>query len=163
MLWTLGCVGSVRRVSESKREVRNFINGESVDSADGRRLDLVDPTTGEVFGSSPISSAEDVDRAYAAASTAFETWRDTTPSERQRMMLKFADALEERAEEIIAAECQNTGKPIEMTRTEEMPPSLDQIPSSPAPPACSRDAARGSTWPGTRPTSVVSRWASSAR
>src|ERR1700712_5300731 len=110
-----------------KRDVKNFINGELVDAADGRRLDLIDPTSGEVFGSSPISSAEDVDGAYRAASTAFESWRDSTPSERQRALLKFADAIEERAEEIIAAECQNTGKPIEMTRTEEIPPAVDQI------------------------------------
>src|ERR1700712_1785671 len=110
-----------------KRDVKNFINGESVDAADGRRLDLVDPTTGEVFGSAPISSPEAVDSAYRAASRAFETWRDTTPSERQRMLLKLADAMEERAEDIIAAECQNTGKPIELTRTEEIPPALDQI------------------------------------
>src|ERR1700712_604923 len=110
-----------------KRDVKNFINGESVDAADGRRLDLVDPTTGEVFGSAPISSPEAVDSAYRAASTAFESWRDTTPSERQRMLLKFADAMEDRAEEIIAAECQNTGKPIELTRTEEIPPAVDQI------------------------------------
>ena len=110
-----------------KRQVQNFIDGKSVDAADGRRLDLVDPTTGEVFGSSPISSAEDVDRAFNAAANAFESWRDTTPSERQKALLKFADALEERAEDLIAAECQNTGKPIELTRSEEMPPSIDQI------------------------------------
>jgi betaine-aldehyde dehydrogenase len=110
-----------------KRSVRNFINGESVQARDGRTTDLVDPATGEVFGSAPLSGAEDVDAAYAAASSAFETWRDSTPSERQRALLKFADALEDRAEEIIAAECQNTGKPIELTRTEEMPPAIDQI------------------------------------
>jgi betaine-aldehyde dehydrogenase len=110
-----------------KRQVQNFIDGKSVDAADGRRLDLVDPTTGEVFGSSPISGAEDVDRAFTAAANAFESWRDTTPSERQKALLKFADALEERADDLIAAECQNTGKPIELTRSEEMPPSIDQI------------------------------------
>ena len=110
-----------------KRTVSNFINGAKVDAKDGRRLDLVDPTSGEVFGTAPLSGQEDVDAAYAAASQAFESWRDSTPSERQRALLKFADAMEERAEEIIAAECQNTGKPIELTRTEEMPPSLDQI------------------------------------
>src|SRR5206468_11192154 len=104
-----------------------FINGEKVDAKDGRRLDLVDPTSGEVFGSAPVSGQADVDAAYAAASTAFESWRDSTPSERQRALLKFADAMEDRAEEIIAAECQNTGKPIELTRSEEMPPALDQI------------------------------------
>ena len=109
------------------RTIQNFIDGKLVDAADGRRSDLIDPTTGEVFGSAPVSSAEDVDTAYRAASAAFETWRDTTPSERQRMLLKFADAMEARAEDIIEAECQNTGKPVELTRSEEMPPALDQV------------------------------------
>jgi len=109
------------------RTIQNFVDGKLVDAADGRRSDLIDPTTGEVFGSAPVSSAEDVDTAYRAAGAAFETWRDTTPSERQRMLLKFADAMEARAEDIIEAECQNTGKPVELTRSEEMPPALDQI------------------------------------
>jgi betaine-aldehyde dehydrogenase len=109
------------------RSVQNFIDGKSVDAVDGRRDDLINPATGEVLGSAPVSGPEDVDAAYRAAANAFETWRDTTPAERQRAMLKFADALESRAEEIIAAECENTGKPIELTRTEEMPPALDQI------------------------------------
>ena len=109
------------------RTIQNFVDGKLVDAADGRRSDLIDPTTGEVFGSAPVSSAEDVDTAYRAASAAFETWRDTTPSERQRMLLKFADAMEARAEDIIEAECQNTGKPVELTRSEEMPPALDQV------------------------------------
>ena len=110
-----------------KRTVQNFINGESVAAKDGRTSDLIDPSTGEVFGSAPVSGEADVDAAYAAAATAFESWRDSTPSERQRALLKFADAMEARADEIIAAECQNTGKPIELTRSEEIPPALDQI------------------------------------
>jgi betaine-aldehyde dehydrogenase len=114
-------------VAASNRNVQNFIDGKHVDAADGRRIDLVDPSTGEVFGSAPLSGPEDVDAAYRAASSAFATWRDSTPSERQRALLKFADAMEERAEEILAAECQNTGKPIELTRSEEIPPALDQI------------------------------------
>ena len=110
-----------------KRTVQNFINGESVAAKDGRTSDLIDPSTGEVFGSAPVSGEADVDAAYAAAASAFESWQDSTPSDRQRALLKFADAMEARAEEIIAAECQNTGKPIELTRSEEIPPALDQI------------------------------------
>jgi betaine-aldehyde dehydrogenase len=109
------------------RSVQNFIAGKQVDAADGRRADLIDPSTGEVFGSAPVSGAEDVDRAYAAAADAFESWGQTTPSERQRALLKFADAMEARADEIVAAESENTGKPLELTATEEMPPALDQI------------------------------------
>ncbi len=110
-----------------KRHLRNFINGESVDSADGRTSDLVDPSTGEVFGTAPISSAEDVDRAYKAAATAFESWRDTTPSQRQKAMLDIADTLEAHADELVALESQNTGKAIAVTMSEEIPPMIDQI------------------------------------
>ena len=49
------------------RSVSNFINGESVPAADGRTLDVTNPATGEVYLTSPLSGAEDVDRAYAAA------------------------------------------------------------------------------------------------
>jgi len=107
------------------RHVQNFIDGGSVDAA--KRADLIDPASGEVFGSAPVSGTEEVDAAYRAAARAFESWRDVTPADRQRALLRFADAIEERAEELIAAECQNTGKPIELTRTEELPPAVDQI------------------------------------
>ena len=109
------------------RTVQNFINGTSVDAADGRRADLTDPATGEVFATAPASGETDVDTAYRAAATAFDSWRDATPSDRQRALLSFADALEARADEVLAAECENTGKPLELTRTEELPPALDQI------------------------------------
>jgi betaine-aldehyde dehydrogenase len=109
------------------RVIQNFIDGKLVDSADGRRADLVDPSTGEVFSTAPVSSAEDVDRAFAAAATAFEKWRDTTPSERQRALERFADALEARADDLVAAESQNTGKPVQLTLDEEIPPMVDQV------------------------------------
>ena len=110
-----------------KTVLRNFVGGEHVDTAEGRRADLVDPSTGEVFGSAPVSGPEDVDRAYAAASSAFETWRDVTPAERQRALLRFADAVEEHADELVALESQNTGKPLGLTSSEEIPPMVDQI------------------------------------
>ncbi|HEU5265177.1 MAG TPA: gamma-aminobutyraldehyde dehydrogenase [Jatrophihabitans sp.] len=110
-----------------KRMVQNFVDGKAVEAQDGRRSDLIDPSTGEVFGSAPVSGEADVNAAYAAAGKAFETWRDSTPSERQLALLKFADAIEAHAEDLIAAECQNTGKPIELMRSEEIPPAVDQI------------------------------------
>jgi betaine-aldehyde dehydrogenase len=109
------------------RVIQNFVDGKFVDAADGRRAELIDPSTGEVFGSAPVSAAEDVDRAYAAAAVAFETWRDSTPSQRQTALLKFADAVEAHADDLVAAESQNTGKPIALTRTEEIAPMVDQL------------------------------------
>ncbi|GAA1816817.1 gamma-aminobutyraldehyde dehydrogenase [Planosporangium flavigriseum] len=110
-----------------KRVLHNFIDGSSVAPADGRYSDLIDPSTGEAFASAPISGPADVDRAMRAAEKAFETWRDTTPAERQRALLKIADAIEARADEFIAAESQNTGKPLAMMESEEIPPAVDQI------------------------------------
>lgn len=109
------------------RVLKNFINGQLVDAADGQTTDLINPTTGEVFAKAPLSSNEDVNRAYAAATTAFESWRETTPSERQAMLLKIADIFEAHGEELVALESENTGKPIPVTMSEELPPMLDQI------------------------------------
>src|SRR3954468_16355303 len=106
---------------------RNIINGEVVDAADGSTYDLVNPATGEVYAAAPASKEEDVDRAMKAAEAAFEAWGDTTPSERQKALLKMADALEARADEFVRVESQNTGKPIQLTADEELPPCVDQI------------------------------------
>ena len=109
------------------RTLRNFVGGEQVDTADGRTYELVNPATGEVFARAPLSGEEDVERAFRAAEQAFETWRDTTPSERQMAMLRIADAIEERAEELVRAESENTGKPFGLTMEEEIPAGVDQI------------------------------------
>jgi betaine-aldehyde dehydrogenase len=107
--------------------LRNFVDGAHVEPADGRYADLVDPSTGEVFAAAPVSGAADVDRAMTAAAKAFETWRDTTPSERQAALLKLASAIEARADDLLDAECRNTGKPRGLTESEEIPPMVDQI------------------------------------
>jgi betaine-aldehyde dehydrogenase len=110
-----------------KRVLRNFVGGTYVEPVEGGYADLVDPTTGEVFAAAPVSGAADVDAAMAAAATAFETWRDTTPSERQRALLRIADAIESRVDDLLSAECRNTGKPRGLTASEEVPPMVDQI------------------------------------
>ena len=113
----------------SRIHVEAIINGEPAAPVHGRYADLIDPCTGEVFASAPVSSAEDVDAAMAAAAAAaaFETWRETTPSERQRALLKIADAVEAHADELVALESRNTGKPLGLTSSEELPPAIDQL------------------------------------
>jgi betaine-aldehyde dehydrogenase len=109
------------------RSIKNFVNGEHVDPAEGRFYEVTNPATGEVFAQAPASGKEDVDRAYKAAEKAFEGWRDATPATRQLALFRIADALEERAEEIVRAESENTGKPIGLTMEEEIPMAVDQI------------------------------------
>jgi betaine-aldehyde dehydrogenase len=88
---------------------------------------VINPSTGEVFTTAPVSREAEVTAAFAAASDAFEKWRDTTPAERSLALLKIADTIEEKAEELVAVESQNTGKPIALTLSEEIPPMVDQI------------------------------------
>jgi betaine-aldehyde dehydrogenase len=109
------------------KKLNNFINGKSVESSSGETTSLVNPATGQPFATAPKSNAADIDAAFKAASDAFVDWRDSTPSQRQRALLKIADAIEERADEVIAIECENTGKPISLTTSEEVPPMVDQI------------------------------------
>ncbi len=109
------------------KKLSNFINGKSVDSTSGETTTLINPATGQPFATAPKSNAADIDAAFKAASDAFVDWRDSTPSQRQRALLKIADAIEERADEVIAIEVENTGKPVSLTTSEEVPPMVDQI------------------------------------
>ena len=109
------------------RVLQNFINGEYVEAQSGQTAPLIDPSTGEVFAEAPLSGEADVDAAMRAAERAFDTWRDATPSERGRALLKIADAVEDKADELVRAESQNTGKPLGLTRSEEIGPMVDQI------------------------------------
>ncbi len=105
----------------------NFVDGKFTHTAAGRTSDVVDPSTGQAYARAPVCEAADVDAALRAAARAFETWRDTTPAQRSLALLKFADAIEARAEDLVQAESRNTGKPIEMTRTDEVPPLADEL------------------------------------
>jgi betaine-aldehyde dehydrogenase len=109
------------------RRLQNFIGGEYRDAEDGPVAPLIDPSTGEPFAEAPVSGAADMDRALAVAAEAFTTWRRTTPSERSLALIRIADALEARAEDLVRAECENTGKPFQLTMDEEIPPMVDQI------------------------------------
>ncbi len=111
----------------SPRVLRNFVNGQYVEAQTDARADIVSPVTAQVVATAPISTAHDVDAAYAAASNAFQEWGQTTPSERQAALLKFADEIERRADEFVKLEAENTGKPHALTASEEMPPMVDQI------------------------------------
>ncbi len=111
----------------ASRVISNLIDGERVPSASGRTSDLVNPSTGEVFAQAAVSDGADVDAAFAAAERAFAGWRDSTPSERQAALLGIADVLQAHADELVALESENTGKPIAVTASEEIPPMIDQI------------------------------------
>ena len=99
--------------------IKNVIDGALCAAQDGRVSDVIDPSTGKSYDVAALSGAGDVDAAYAAATRAFRTWRRTTPAERQRALLALAAALEARTDDLVAAEVENTGKPVALTRSEE--------------------------------------------
>ena len=109
------------------KTLQNFVNGKKVSATSDKVQDLINPATGEVFAKAPVSNAADVDKAMKAAAGAFEIWKESTPGERQKAINKIADAIEARSEELIGIESENTGKPIAVTRAEEIGPMLDQI------------------------------------
>ena len=104
----------------------NFIDGARSTAADGA-ADLVSPVTEEVYATAIESGPEQVDEAFQAARTAFSTWRDSTPAERQLALFRIADAIEARADEFAALESQDTGKPLASLVEDEILVSVDQI------------------------------------
>lgn len=114
-------------MSTSPRALRNFIDGAYADAQTDATQDIVNPSTGQVVAKAPVSSAADVDAAYTAAERAFGEWGQTTPGERQEALLKFADAIEKRADDFVKLEAENTGKPYALTSTEEVPVMVDQL------------------------------------
>ncbi len=103
-----------------------FIGGKWSDSSSGDDQEIINPATGKVIAHVPKGTAEDVDRAVAAAKKAYdEVWFDTTPRERSEMLLKLADVILEHGEELASMESENVGKPRATTLSEEIPPTAD--------------------------------------
>ena len=105
----------------------NYINGKEVAAQDGRTTPVIDPVTGKQYANAALSGPADVDSAMKAAADAFESWKHSTPSVRQKAINDIADAMEANMTELIEAEIENTGKPRSITFSEEVPPMMDQI------------------------------------
>ena len=105
---------------------KNLINGELVDAASGRLLDVIEPATGQVLARVPASDADDVDAAVTSAENAFRSFKRTTPGERAEMLLALAARIEEHAEHLAYLEARNVGKPLPVAR-EELPLVVDNL------------------------------------
>ncbi|MFD6949035.1 gamma-aminobutyraldehyde dehydrogenase [Nocardiopsis sp. TSRI0078] len=107
--------------------LQNFVNGEFVDAHGQGSIDVVNPSDGCTVAVSPVSDQVDVDSAFTAAREAFGSWKDVTPGERQRLLLKLADAVEAHADEIVEAQHRNTGQPRWMISQEEIGMGVDHL------------------------------------
>src|SRR4249919_798095 len=110
-----------------KTKLRNFIGGKAVDPVEGRTEDIVNPATGSPIAEAPLSTKPDVDAAAAAAKQAFPGWAATPPGERARALLRMADLIEERGEEIADLEAADAGKPRSAVIEDEVPVMADQL------------------------------------
>jgi betaine-aldehyde dehydrogenase len=113
--------------SPSLHELANFVGGRHVAAQGGEKTAVLNPSTGEAYASAPLSRDVDVDAAFAAAAAAFPAWRDATPAERSLALLRIADTIAAHADELVRIECEDTGKPVAVTKSEEIPPLVDQI------------------------------------
>jgi 1-pyrroline dehydrogenase len=113
-------------VSTTVSKHQNFVGGEWVDASGGETMEVLNPATGETIAEVPRSSAEDVNKAVAAAKKALPEWLETTPGERAEMLLKLADALDEHGDEIAELESRNVGKPLSYAK-DEIPVATDNI------------------------------------
>jgi 1-pyrroline dehydrogenase len=98
-------------VSVSVTQQKQFIGGEFVESESGETMEVLNPATGEVIAEVPRGTAEDVEKAVAAARKAWDEWQQKTPKDRMELLLKLADVIDENAEELARLESLNVGKP----------------------------------------------------
>ena len=97
---------------------RMLIGGQWVEALSGRTFDSVNPATGKVIAQLAEGGAEDIDRAVAAARTAFEgPWSKFKPFDRQALMLNIADTFERHFDDLCVLETLDMGAPIARTRT----------------------------------------------
>jgi aminomuconate-semialdehyde/2-hydroxymuconate-6-semialdehyde dehydrogenase len=101
--------------------ILNFIDGEFVEPQSGRYLDNIEPATGKPYSQVPDSGKEDVDRAVAAAEKAFPDWSKMPAHKRSQILLRIADFIERDLEKFARAESIDTGKPVTLARTLDIP------------------------------------------
>ena len=113
-------------MSTAMKRHEMFIGGRWESSSGGEYQEVVNPATGKVIAKVPKGTAEDVDKAVAAARKAFdEVWFESTPRERSEALLKLASAIETHGDELAHLESENVGKPLAPTLSEEIPPIVD--------------------------------------
>jgi aminomuconate-semialdehyde/2-hydroxymuconate-6-semialdehyde dehydrogenase len=108
-------------VHTERPQIRNFIDGQFAEPVGGKYLDNIEPATGKPYSEVADSDARDVDLAVAAAEKAFADWSRTPAAQRSRILLRVADLIERDLEKLARAESIDTGKPLSLARTLDIP------------------------------------------
>jgi len=102
-------------------QIRNFIDGQFVEPIGAKYLDNIEPATGKPYSQVADSDARDVELAVAAAKKAFVNWSRMPAAERSKILLRIADLIERDLEKLASAESIDTGKPLSLARTLDIP------------------------------------------
>ena len=108
-------------MTKTPTRILNFIGGEFVEPQSGRFLDNIEPATGKPYSQVADSGKEDVDLAVAAAEKAFADWSKTPAQKRSQILLRIADLIERDLEKLARAESIDTGKPLSLARSLDIP------------------------------------------
>ena len=101
--------------------IKNYINGANCMPSSQDWLDVIDPSTGKIYGQLPNSNREDVQQAYEAAQKAFPEWSKTSVEKRSTILAKIADLIEDNLEVLAKAESMDNGKPLSLAKTVDIP------------------------------------------
>ena len=113
-------------MSVAVKVASSWINGASVETS-GETHQIIDPATGKSVSEYNLATAADVDTAVAAARAAFPAWAGATPAERSAVLAKLAKLADEHAEQFVAEEVSQTGKPVRLATEFDVPGSVDNI------------------------------------
>jgi aminomuconate-semialdehyde/2-hydroxymuconate-6-semialdehyde dehydrogenase len=102
-------------------KIRNFIDGQFIEPVGGRYLDNIEPATGKAYSQVADSDDRDVELAVAAAENAFTDWSGNSRMDRSRILLRIADLIERDLEKFARAESIDTGKPLSLARSLDIP------------------------------------------
>src|SRR5437773_8964089 len=108
-------------MTKTAEKIQNFIDGQFLDPVGGKYLDNIEPATGKPYSLVAESDSRDVDLAVAAAQKAFAEWSKKSAAERSKLLLRIADLIERDLEKLARAESIDTGKPLTLARTLDIP------------------------------------------
>lgn len=114
-------------MAETVSNIQNYIGGELLPPSGGRYLDNFEPAVGRPYSKVPDSDASDVERAVLAAQKAFVGWSSTSAEDRSHVILKLASLVSRDLEALSLAEARDTGKPISLARSLDIPRSVSNL------------------------------------
>lgn len=119
----------VAKQARDKIETRLFIDGKFVDAAKGGRFETINPANGETLAAMSAGTAEDIDRAVAAARKAFKSgvWSQMAPRQRMDVLYRFAALIDQHSESLAVLETLDMGKPISDVVSVDLPSVIDTI------------------------------------